>query len=148
MRRVVVALALLLASCGPPWANHAGMGWRWPNEPRVGSSTPELHARVARSLEAWGYGRAVPSCANADVCVTVGTANHAGPRGYRCFAEVYPGSRWQTVAHEIGHCYGLPHSTRPDSIMCSSGDARLGVRCHPHAQRTVTAEDRRELANP
>ena len=147
-----VALAALLSACGPPWANHAGTGWRWPQEPSVGVSTPELAPPVRAALRAWRYGRFQTDCRGVDVCVTVGVAHHAGPRGgSRCFAEIAQGVNaagvraysWAVVAHELGHCFGLGHSTDPASVMCSSGDKRLGVRCDP--QRSVTDADRDRL---
>lgn len=70
-----------------------------------------------RALEAWGYGRPLPSCAGADVCVIAGTRHHAGPVGQRCIAEVATPVRWETVAHELGHCFGLPHSDNELSVM-------------------------------
>lgn len=144
------AIACLMA-CAAPWTGHPGMGWRWKAEPTVGVSTPELAEPVQRALRSWGYGRYQATCRGADVCVMVGTAHHAGPRGQRCIAEIAQGQdasgepaySWIVVAHEIGHCYGLPHSTDPTSVMCSSGDQRLGVkRCD---RQGVSDEDRRAL---
>lgn len=157
MRRLVAYVtALAVVGCtAPPWAAHAGMGWRWPSEPRVGYSTPVLREPVAQALAQWRYGTLVEGCSGVDVCVTAGVAHHAGPRGSRCFAEIAVGHDAQgrqrfsvrVVAHEIGHCYGLPHSTDPSSVMCSSGDARLGVTCD--AQRNgVTDADREQLHAP
>lgn len=135
MTRAPAALLLvLLASCAPPWTGHAGMGWRWKDEPTVGVSTPELAQPVAHALERWGYGRQVSGCRGADVCVIRGQRNHAGPRGRRCVAEVDTAA-WYVVAHEIGHCYGLPHSDDPASVM--HGYSRPG--------QDVTTEDRRAL---
>lgn len=117
---VVVAL---LVGCGGPTA---GMGWRWRTEPTVGASSTPLGPLVARAIEAWRYGRLLPNCRGADVCVIVGQRSHAYVRRPRCVAEVAlggaaleqppPAVQW-TVEHELGHCYGLPHSRDEGSVM-------------------------------
>lgn len=142
MRSRVVAIAVLLAACGPFTGPTAGMGWRWKNEPTVGASTDELQQPLAHALERWGYGVRVPDCGTADVCVIVGTQNHAGRRGPRCIAEVREGAVWQTVAHEVGHCFGVsygpannPHSDDADSVMHG----------YLHPWQDVTPDDRRAL---
>lgn len=113
-----VLLALLLAGCGAPgpWATTAGLGWRWPSEPTVGASTPALAQPLEHAVERWGYGRQLPSCVGAEICVIDGQRSHAGPRGRRCIAEVDTHA-WYVVAHEVGHCYGIDHSADPASVM-------------------------------
>lgn len=133
--RSALALALLLSACGgAPWASTPGMGWRWPHEPTVGPSTLALAPAVDQALTAWGYGRAVPSCVGADVCVLAGRRSHAGPSGGRCLAEVQFDA-FEIVAHEIGHCFGLPHSSDPESVMF----------WYSRPGQTVTAADRSAL---
>lgn len=133
MTRAALALALL-AGCGPYAGPAAGQGWRWRTEPTVGPSTPALAPLVAQAVDAWGYGRVVPSCVGADVCVVLGQRSRAGRAGTHCVAEVAlspavvaqppPGMR-RVVEHEIGHCYGLPHSADPASVMYAI--PRVGV---------------------
>lgn len=139
MRALV--LLVLLVGCGGPAAS--GMGWRWRVEPSVGASTPTLVPLVARAVAAWRYGRALPTCQGADVCVIVGQRSHAYVRRPRCLAEVAlagpaleqpPLAVQWTVEHEIGHCYGLPHTDDPSSVM------------HPRPTRGVSARDRSDLA--
>lgn len=125
MTRSALAL-LLLAGCGPYVGPTAGTGWRWRHEPTVGTASPALAPLVEHAVEAWGYGRAVPSCVGADVCVIASGASRAGPVGRRCIAEVaiggaaleQPPEGVALVAeHEIGHCYGLGHSADPEDVM-------------------------------
>ena len=150
-----LALALALSGCAAgPWSTHAGMGWRWPAEPSVGVSMPELREPTRRAVAAWQYGRFRSTCVDVDVCVVVGTAHHAGPHGSRCIAEIalghdalgVPAFSQRVIEHEVGHCYGLAHSTDPTSVMCSNGDKRTDVQCAPRIG--PTAADRRLLFGP
>lgn len=140
MSRAALA-ALLLVGCTPWVGPTAGMGWRWRSEPTVGASSPALAPLVAHAVEAWGYGRLVPSCAGADVCVVRGQRSHAQRVGDRCIAEValgavdqLPRGVWHTTAHELGHCYGLGHSDDPASVM------------HPKPSVDVSDADRAVLS--
>lgn len=141
---MIRALAIvLLVGCGPYVGSAAEpLGWRWRTEPTVGPSSPELAPLVDHAIGAWGYGRAVASCADADVCVTRGQRSHAGRTpGGRCVAEIAlgrtaveqaPPEVLRVAEHELGHCYGLPHRNDPASVM----------HPNPHLGRGVTPEDR------
>lgn len=102
----------------------------------MGVSSPALAPAAELALARWGYGRSVPSCEGADVCVRMGPRNHGGLRvDGQCLAEVNV-SYWFLVAHEIGHCYGLGHSEDPGSIMYGPAS---------NAGQDVTAADRATL---
>lgn len=140
MSRLWPVLLLALSGCGPYVGPTAGMGWRWREEPTVGAASTVLDAPLDEALRRWGYGTRLPSCRDADVCVVLGDGSlhpNAGRQGDRCVAEVPERSvYWFVVAHELGHCYGLPHSDDPGSVMYGAAS---------NANQDVTDEDRARL---
>lgn len=127
---VVLAFSgvMLAASCEPliePLPNRL----TYAREPVVGVRDPVLMQAAEWSVNAWDYGALQSGCDGADICVRVGMLEPGGPLGRAywgpgiegCKAEVmFP--RWEIVAHEIGHCFGLGHSRHSQSVMYPTVD--------------------------
>ena len=44
-----------------------------------------------------------------------------------------------TVAHEVGHLFGLPHSSLPDTLMFENVSLSYGPYCSPQEYDIITA---------
>ncbi len=151
MRRLFPLIALLTSCVVLPAHIHPLPNrHEWPSEPTVGTDVPEYLDDVQEAVRAWRWGRYVEGASKADIYFVQGALQSGGVYGTagrdpqnsaRCRIEI----RVQTgavIAHELGHCYGIGHSTDRHSIMWP-------VAREPWSTigpiQSITPEDRRLL---
>lgn len=142
---ILTALALGGCTIPPPVEPHPSR-IRWDREPTVAGRDEELSRVVASAVRAWGFGRAVTDCVGADVCVARAFLEGRAEMGRAVWDREDPRTcdvwvleaRFAVVAHELGHCFGLGHSSDRRSVMYYRAS-----RLEP---RFITRSDRRLLA--
>lgn len=145
---LVLWLVCVSTACSipPPIApRHDAIAWE--REPTIATDTPALRGLLREAVAAWGWGRIVEDCYEADICVSRdameggrrawGRASWERDEASRCQADVMLESL-SVVVHELGHCYGLGHSEDGRSLM--HGRAYDGSRL-----QHITAADRAAL---
>ena len=100
---------------------------RWEQEPVIGYTEESLADSVDWAVSQWGWGVTQSGCEGADICVSRGFASPFDKslgrafwpgKAHACDAVVYrPTREGVTVAHEIGHCFGMDHSEHSHSVM-------------------------------
>lgn len=162
----IVALALLGSACAslPAHVGEHPDRIHWSHEPTICIS-PDVYPERARevyaesaqdAIDAYGVGVLVDSCEGADIRIQQGALTAAdggawgratwpGERGNACdvFVKVY---HYVIIPHELGHCFGLDHSTDRRSVMYATVPS-YGPDDDPRGTwiQLVTREDR-ELA--
>lgn len=142
----VVVGALLVGCTLPSPIEPHPQRIRWRDEPTVAGRGADLAAVTREAVRAWGFGRWVDDCVGADVCVARGMLEGRRELGRAEWDRDAPRTcdvwvmqvRFSVVAHELGHCFGLGHSTDRASVMYPQDSA--------HAARRITRHDRRLLA--
>lgn len=121
----LLVLVVLLASC-PASVQMRPDRIVWSDTPTIGTDDSSLEDDIDWAVSQWGWGSPQSGCEGADICVRRGFLVANGPAGRaewpgrsnRCDVWVYrPINDPVIVAHEIGHCFGLGHSTHPRSVM-------------------------------
>lgn len=131
---LVAALTLLLGMAAPSQADNIGARWNGPI--RIYDATGDARWGVALAAQQWagsGVDIATSSSPCAPACITVVTSpmiTYAGLAQWTRSGATITGctvtlptwastQSWahHSVLHELGHCFGLAHTTRRTSIM-------------------------------
>lgn len=122
----------------------------WEGQPLVGTDDRSLEDDTRSAVQQWGWGLFQRTCYHAQICVRRGPLEPGGPWGRAVWQDgrlectvLIMVQTWAVVAHEIGHCYGLDHSTDRRSVMYEYVQSPLDA--HSMGQ-WITRADREALS--
>lgn len=126
------AVAVFMLGCSPmvpcdvPGSNPEITAWD--RMPTIGlkEGSEHLYNEVGEAIDMWGWGWFIGDCNDVDICIEYvfpkpTQSNSLGyalqSRGTKFCRIVMYTDRIATVAHELGHCYGIGHLDDEKAIM-------------------------------